>query len=189
MPTTRPLTPRQHRILRAVARGATNKEIAAELGISVQGVKVHVSRLLERYGAGNRVELVSLTRAWSDIDAHSYDAISSDLAGIRATLAKSATGSTGRDQAGAAKLEIGQDRLSAQAPPELIEAVRVLRELLSEVNVAMKLARELPPQTTAGPLVDAIRVRVQAALAQSDAVAQLIERERTGPAQTERSTG
>ena len=58
VPIQRPLTPRQHVILRSVARGKTNKDIAAELGISEQGVKVHISRLLERYGAENRVELL-----------------------------------------------------------------------------------------------------------------------------------
>jgi len=76
MPIQRPLTPRQHVILRNVARGKTNKDIAAELGISEQGVKVHISRLLERYGAENRVELVNLARAWPEADGNRYAELS-----------------------------------------------------------------------------------------------------------------
>ena len=68
VPIQRPLTARQHVILRSVARGKTNKDIAAELGISEQGVKVHISRLLERYGAENRVELVSVTSVMAGLD-------------------------------------------------------------------------------------------------------------------------
>src|SRR2546423_1919252 len=88
MPIQRPLTPRQQVILRSVARGKTNKDIAAELGISEQGVKVHISRLLERYGAENRVELVSLTRAWPEAEGNGYAELSGDIAGIRAGLNK-----------------------------------------------------------------------------------------------------
>src|SRR6266567_4458048 len=88
MPIQRALTPRQQVILRAVARGKTNRGIAAELGISEQGVKVHISRLLERYGAENRVELVSLTQAWPSADEHGYAELSGDIAGIRARLNK-----------------------------------------------------------------------------------------------------
>src|SRR5256714_12123725 len=88
MPIQRPLTPRQHVMLRRVASGKTNKDIAAELGISEQGVKVHISRLLERYGAENRVELVSLARAWPEADAKAYAELSGNIAGIRAGLNK-----------------------------------------------------------------------------------------------------
>lgn len=60
----RPLTTRQRAVIGLVATGASNKDIARRLGITEQGVKAHVSRLLERHGATNRVELVHLTRAW-----------------------------------------------------------------------------------------------------------------------------
>ena len=60
----RRLTDRQATILELVARGLANKEIAYALGISVQGVKDHVSVLLTRFGATNRGELggVAATR-------------------------------------------------------------------------------------------------------------------------------
>lgn len=182
VPIQRPLTPKQHVILRSVARGKTNKDIAAELGISEQGVKVHISRLLERYGAENRVELVTLTRSWPESAQGTYAELSSDLHGIRADLNKTydeatavseihggnghsvATGSTARSN--------GRPRtVMTDLPTE----IRSLREVLSEINVALKLAREMPADADVGPLVDAIRARVGAALEQSARLDALVD--------------
>ncbi len=41
-----------------VARGHSNREIAARLGISEDGVKAHVRRLLDKYAVPNRTALV-----------------------------------------------------------------------------------------------------------------------------------
>ncbi len=54
------LTPRQVEVLELVARGKTNKEIAAALGRSEGTVEVHVTNLLRKYGASNRAGLVAL---------------------------------------------------------------------------------------------------------------------------------
>lgn len=54
------LTPRQLEVLELVARGKTNKEIAAVLGRSEGTVEVHVTNLLRKYGATNRAGLVAL---------------------------------------------------------------------------------------------------------------------------------
>ena len=54
------LTPRQVEVLELVARGKTNKEIAAALGRSEGTVEVHVTNLLRKYGASNRSGLVAL---------------------------------------------------------------------------------------------------------------------------------
>ena len=190
MPIQRPLTPRQHVILRSVARGRTNKEIAAELGISEQGVKVHISRLLERYGAENRVELVSLTRSWPDPDDRGYADLSGDIAGIRAGLNKTyqdATavsemhGGNGHLVAPAARATNGH-ATNGHAPKvaaDLAAEVHVLREVLGEINVALKLARELSGNADVGPIVDAIRTRVGAALEQSARLDALVDSERT----------
>jgi non-specific serine/threonine protein kinase len=51
------LTEAEERIALAVARGLSNKEIAAELGISVRTVENHVSHILDKKGFGNRVEI------------------------------------------------------------------------------------------------------------------------------------
>ncbi len=48
------LTPRQLQVLRQVAKGLSNKQIARELDISPATVKVHVAQILAMTGAGNR---------------------------------------------------------------------------------------------------------------------------------------
>ncbi|MBM3461072.1 MAG: response regulator transcription factor [Armatimonadetes bacterium] len=53
-PQDDPLTEREHEILRCVAEGKTNKEIAAELFISEKTARNHVSRILEKLGFARR---------------------------------------------------------------------------------------------------------------------------------------
>lgn len=55
-----PLTPRQREILRLIAAGLENKQIARKLGIGVHTVKTHVSRVLHKLGAASRTEAVVL---------------------------------------------------------------------------------------------------------------------------------
>jgi DNA-binding NarL/FixJ family response regulator len=52
-----PLTTREEEVLRTVARGRTNAEIAAELYISLSTVKSHLASLMTKLGARNRVEI------------------------------------------------------------------------------------------------------------------------------------
>lgn len=52
-----PLTPREEDVVRAVARGRTNGEIAAELYISLGTVKAHLASIMVKLGARNRVEI------------------------------------------------------------------------------------------------------------------------------------
>lgn len=52
-----PLTEREEEVLRTVARGRTNAEIAEELHITLSTVKTHVAALMTKLGARNRVEV------------------------------------------------------------------------------------------------------------------------------------
>jgi DNA-binding NarL/FixJ family response regulator len=52
------LSPREAEVLREVAQGATNAEIAQRLYISLSTVKTHLAVLMTKLGARNRVELV-----------------------------------------------------------------------------------------------------------------------------------
>jgi NarL family two-component system response regulator LiaR len=56
--TPQQLTPRQREILRLLAMGLENKQIARRLGIGVHTVKTHVSRVLYKLGASSRTEAV-----------------------------------------------------------------------------------------------------------------------------------
>jgi DNA-binding NarL/FixJ family response regulator len=51
-----PLSPREREVLALLSRGCDNGDIARELFVSPSTVKHHVSRLLEKIGAANRVQ-------------------------------------------------------------------------------------------------------------------------------------
>ncbi len=54
------LTTRELQVLRMLADGRGNKEIAGELGISDHTAKFHVSQILAKLGAGSRTEAVMI---------------------------------------------------------------------------------------------------------------------------------
>jgi NarL family two-component system response regulator YdfI len=54
------MTTREIEILRMLACGLMNKEIAAQLGISEHTVKFHISSILDKLGASTRTEAVTL---------------------------------------------------------------------------------------------------------------------------------
>jgi NarL family two-component system response regulator YdfI len=54
------LTPREIEVLRLVAEGAGNKEIASRLGVSEHTVKFHVASIMGKLGAASRTEAVML---------------------------------------------------------------------------------------------------------------------------------
>jgi len=55
-PPATDLTPREQEVLRLIARGAANKQIAAELGITVATVERHVTNLYRKLGANGRAD-------------------------------------------------------------------------------------------------------------------------------------
>jgi DNA-binding NarL/FixJ family response regulator len=56
------LTPREAEIVRTIARGRQNKEIARELRISEGTVKMHLHRIYEKLNVKNRTELSAVAR-------------------------------------------------------------------------------------------------------------------------------
>ncbi len=56
----RRLTPRQREVLKLVAAGRSNKEIAAMLNISERTVKFHVTAIFNKLGADNRAQAVAI---------------------------------------------------------------------------------------------------------------------------------
>jgi DNA-binding NarL/FixJ family response regulator len=62
-PTT-PLSERETEVVRAIARGCTNREIAAELFISLSTVKSHLSAIQAKLGVRNRVGIAAW--AWEN---------------------------------------------------------------------------------------------------------------------------
>jgi DNA-binding NarL/FixJ family response regulator len=56
------VSPRQREILRLVAEGQSDKEIARSLALSVTTVRTHLSRIYRSHGMRNRAEAAS---AWT----------------------------------------------------------------------------------------------------------------------------
>jgi DNA-binding NarL/FixJ family response regulator len=65
-----PLTPREEEVLRTVARGRTNGEIADELDISLSTVKSHLASLMTKLGLRNRVEIAMWAYETKRVKSH-----------------------------------------------------------------------------------------------------------------------
>lgn len=55
------VTPKERIILQAIARGARNKEIASDLGISERTVKAHLTNIYNKLGVDSRSEAVAVS--------------------------------------------------------------------------------------------------------------------------------
>jgi DNA-binding CsgD family transcriptional regulator len=56
------ITPREHEILRLIAEGLSNREIAERLFVSENTVKTHSSRLFDKLNAKRRTQAVQLAK-------------------------------------------------------------------------------------------------------------------------------
>ncbi len=56
----RHLTPRENEVMERIVRGAANKEVAAELGLSPKTVEVHRANIMRKTRAGSLAELVRM---------------------------------------------------------------------------------------------------------------------------------
>jgi DNA-binding NarL/FixJ family response regulator len=61
--TDRPLTKREEQIAELVAKGRTNDEVAAELGLGPKTVETHLTRIYRKLGVRSRTELAARARA------------------------------------------------------------------------------------------------------------------------------
>ncbi|MCP4662014.1 MAG: response regulator transcription factor [bacterium] len=70
LPTPEPLTRRQMEILRLVAKGLSNQQIAGKIGVSVATVVTHVRNVFTKLGVTNRVEatLYALDQGWTSLE-------------------------------------------------------------------------------------------------------------------------
>jgi LuxR family maltose regulon positive regulatory protein len=64
-PLPEPLTAREQEVLRLLAEGAPNKEIARQLVVSLATVKKHVANILGKLGVENRTQAIARARALS----------------------------------------------------------------------------------------------------------------------------
>jgi DNA-binding CsgD family transcriptional regulator len=62
------LSPRESETLRLVARGYSNKEIAAQLDISVKTIEAHKANAMHKLGMLNRIDIVryAMLQGWLD---------------------------------------------------------------------------------------------------------------------------
>jgi DNA-binding NarL/FixJ family response regulator len=60
------LSEREEEVLRLIARGFTNREIAAQLDVSVKTVETHKARAMEKLGCDSRAAIVgyAIRRGW-----------------------------------------------------------------------------------------------------------------------------
>lgn len=63
---TRRLTPRQRDVLKLMAEGLSNKEIARKLSIAEATTKIHAAALMRALGVRNRTEAAVLVKTWLD---------------------------------------------------------------------------------------------------------------------------
>jgi DNA-binding CsgD family transcriptional regulator len=56
------ISPRELTVLKEIAAGRSNKEIAAQLNVSPNTVKTHVARLFEKLGAKRRTDAINRAR-------------------------------------------------------------------------------------------------------------------------------
>jgi len=61
------LTPRQYAVLEQLARGNSNRQIAADLGIEEITVKAHISAILRKLKVKNRLQAVVASRAFLEL--------------------------------------------------------------------------------------------------------------------------
>lgn len=69
-PSLEQLTARERDVAEAVARGATNKEVARQLNITERTVKAHLGAVFAKLGVRDRLQLVLALQASAPVEVH-----------------------------------------------------------------------------------------------------------------------
>ncbi|MEJ1092760.1 response regulator transcription factor [Microbacterium istanbulense] len=74
-PTREPLTPRELSIVKAIAQGRSNAEIARELHLAEPTVKANLGRVMSKWGVRDRVQVLiyAITKSVIDVEALNLD--------------------------------------------------------------------------------------------------------------------
>lgn len=74
-PTREPLTPRELSIVKAIAQGRSNAEIARELHLAEPTVKANLGRIMSKWGVRDRVQVLiyAITKSVIDVEALNLD--------------------------------------------------------------------------------------------------------------------
>jgi PAS domain S-box-containing protein len=67
------LTPRQHEVLQLLGAGLTTRQMAEQMGLSVETVRNHVRAVLAQLGAGSRLEAVLLAHRLGVLETPAAD--------------------------------------------------------------------------------------------------------------------
>ena len=92
-----PLTEREREILRWLADGLQNKEIAQKLGISLATVRNHIHNMLEKLDVHSKLEAVSLAFRQGWVSTRPGELASEAHPRLKPTIRRSLAGS-GRDE-------------------------------------------------------------------------------------------
>jgi DNA-binding CsgD family transcriptional regulator len=70
------LTPREREVLRLVTQGLSNKEIAAQIGVTTRTARAHVSNILAKLGAADRTQAAVLALRYGLLAGETTDSAS-----------------------------------------------------------------------------------------------------------------
>lgn len=141
------LTRRQEEVVAHLRSGETNKEIAAQLAISEESVKAHLSRLYLRFGVSNRVALLA---AVDGVPAAREVVRAGDLGQLRSIVGR---------------LRSSNEELNVTIVPE--SSIEAVRRALTSIDAALDLVTELPDETK-GAVLETVRRRVESGFAALD---------------------
>ncbi|OAI44260.1 hypothetical protein AYO38_09885 [bacterium SCGC AG-212-C10] len=113
------LTERQREVLRLVARGWSNQQIADELGVSLDGAKWHLREIFARLGVDSREEAARLWSEHSSASAKSRRAAKSILGWLTFRTASATLGAVGLGAITVAvvAMSLGSDTGTTSASP------------------------------------------------------------------------